>query len=44
LETIERERAKERQEVGSNQYRVKESFPEATKGQTRDKVAEKVGS
>jgi ParB/RepB/Spo0J family partition protein len=43
LEAIERERAKERQEVGSNQYRVKETFPEATKGQTRDKVAEKVG-
>lgn len=49
LEKVEAMKARERQEVGINQYteseekRVKENFPEASKGQTRDIVAQKVG-
>ena len=40
LEAIERERAKERQGTRTD---IKETFPECSVGQTRDKVAEKVG-
>jgi hypothetical protein len=42
-DNIERERARERQETGTNQHRVRETFPEASKGQTRDRVAAATG-
>lgn len=40
---IEKERAKDRQQTGNNQFRVREMFPEPSKGRARDKVAEKIG-
>lgn len=43
LEGIEKERAKNRQETGNNQHRLKEIFPEPSQGQTRDKVAQQTG-
>ena len=45
LEAIERERARGRQatSTGGNEPQLKETFPEAEKGQTRDKVASAVG-
>ena len=43
LEGIEKQRAKDRQEAGNNQHRVKEIFPERETGQTRDKVAKQTG-
>ncbi len=43
LEAIETERARQRQEMGNNQYRVVQTFAQATKGKTRDKVAESIG-
>ncbi len=45
LEAVERERARRRQatSTGGAQPQLKEKFPEAEKGQTRDKVAAAVG-
>jgi len=45
LEAIESERAKQRQatSTGGAEPQLKETFPEADKGQTRDKVADQVG-
>lgn len=45
LEGIEKQKAKERQKTstGGINPQLKENIPEADKGQTRDKVAEKIG-